>query len=168
MAARRPMTMVQARALPRWAEGLHALLVSLWAGGLVAVGYLAAPVLFHSLPENRMLAGMLAGEMFRMIGWFGLVSAGLLLVLAGWRDGWRAIKTLPFWLVVAMAACDAAGLFGIQPIMEALKAEAFPRDVMETLLRDRFATWHGVSSVVYMIQSLCGLGLVVTLRRGGR
>jgi hypothetical protein len=31
--------------------------ISLWVGGLWAVGYLAAPILFFSL-DNRMLAGL--------------------------------------------------------------------------------------------------------------
>ena len=35
-----------------------------------------------------------------------------------------------------------------------------PKDVMESLFRDRFATWHGISSVVYLIESLLGLALV--------
>jgi hypothetical protein len=36
---------------------------------------------------------------------------------------------------------------------------------MESVLRDRFAAWHGVSSVLYIIQSLLGAALVVLLGR---
>jgi hypothetical protein len=39
---------------------------------------------------------------------------------------------------------------------------------MESALRDRFVAWHGVSSVVYLIQSLLGLLLVILQGRGLR
>jgi hypothetical protein len=35
-------------------------------------------------------------------------------------------------------------------------------------LRDRFATWHGVSSILYLVQSVLGLWLVVWSGRGLR
>jgi hypothetical protein len=34
------------------------------------------------------------------------------------------------------------------------------------VFRDRFMTWHGVASVLYVIQSLLGLFLVVLHGRG--
>jgi hypothetical protein len=49
-----------------------------------------------------------------------------------------------------------------------LKLDALPREVMESVLRDRFATWHGVSSILYLVQSLLGLWLVVWSSRGLR
>jgi hypothetical protein len=58
--------------------------------------------------------------------------------------------------------------FGIQPLMVQLKADALPREVMESVLRDRFATWHGISSILYLAQSLLGLWLVVWANRGLR
>jgi hypothetical protein len=32
---------------------------------------------------------------------------------------------------------------------------------VESVLQDRFAAWHGVSSVLYVVQSVLGLVLVV-------
>jgi hypothetical protein len=52
--------------------------------------------------------------------------------------------------------------------MAQLKADALPRGVMESVLRDRFSTWHGVSSILYLIQSMLGLWLVVWSNRGLR
>jgi hypothetical protein len=49
--------------------------------------------------------------------------------------------------------------------MAALKEEAFPKQVMESVLRDRFSAWHGVSSVLYVIQSLLGAAMIVLLGR---
>lgn len=133
--------------------------LSLWVGGLWAIGYLAAPMLFYSL-SDRMLAGMLAGKMFAGIAWIGMACASWLILFRFVRFGGAALKQSYFWIVMLMFLLTLAGHFGIQPILAQLKEAALPKDVMQSLFRDRFATWHGVSSVVYLIQSLLGLALV--------
>lgn len=138
---------------------LAAWAVAIWVGGLWAVGYLAAPTLFYHL-DNRMLAGMLAGKLFAHIAWVGLVCGGWLLLYRLSRFGANALKQGFFWMVLLMLLLTAAQHFGIQPIMQQLKDQAMPKDVMESLFRDRFATWHGISSVIYLIESLLGLALV--------
>jgi hypothetical protein len=65
-----------------------------------------------------------------------------------------------------MALMTIASQFGIQPLMAQLKADAMPREVMESVLRDRFAAWHGISSILYLVQSLLGLWLVIWSGRG--
>lgn len=65
-----------------------------------------------------------------------------------------------------MLALTLAGEFGVQPLLESLKAQALPREVMESVLRDRFLTWHGVASALYVIVSILGLMLVVLHGRG--
>lgn len=132
---------------------------ALWVGGLWAIGYLAAPVLFYNL-DDRMLAGNLAGHMFRWIGWVGIVCGGWLLLHRLWRAGGGALRQKFFWIAAAMLLLTLGQMFGIQPVMQELKDLAMPRDVMESMFRDRFATWHGVSSAVYLVQSLLGLWLV--------
>lgn len=151
----------------RLAEGLYSIAISLWVGGLCAIGYLAAPVLFHELPD-RMLAGNLAGAMFTFVAYAGFACGGYLLVYLLFNRGWRAIKSSVFWIVLAMLALTVAGHFGIQPILVQIKAEALPRQVMESALRDRFATWHGISSGLYLLQSLLGLWLVLWQECGKR
>jgi len=130
-----------------------------------AIGYLAAPVLFASLGD-RQLAGMVAGKLFAWIGWVGLGSAAYLLIFLMARRGGQIFKSAVFWLVLLMALMTVASQFGIQPLMVQLKADALPREVMESVLRDRFAAWHGVSSILYLMQSLLGLWLVVWANRG--
>jgi hypothetical protein len=148
-------------------EGLYAAAITLWVGGMWAIGYFAAPVLFANLGD-RQLAGLVAGKLFALIGWVGLgVSAYLLLFLLV-RWGMQSVKRSVFWLVLAMALLTAASQFGIQPLMAQLKADALPREVMESVLRDRFAAWHGISSILYLLQSLLGLWLVVWSGRGLR
>jgi hypothetical protein len=139
--------------------------VALWVGGLWAIGYLAAPTLFYHM-DDRMLAGFLAGRMFTWIAFVGMVCGGWLLVHRFMRAGGAAFKQGFFWIALVMLLLTLAQHFGIQPIMQQLKDQALPQDVMKSLFKDRFAAWHGVSSVVYLIESLLGLALVA--KQGAR
>jgi hypothetical protein len=140
-------------------DGLAGTVLVLWIGGLWAIGYVAAPVLFASLGDKQ-LAGMLAGKLFEMMAWIGISAAVYLLIFRIARDGGAALKTLFFWVVVVMLVLTLTGLFGIQPIMQSLKDQALPHAVMQSVFADRFARWHGVSSILYLIQSALGLLLV--------
>ncbi len=144
-------------------DGLRNVLLTLWVGGLWVTGYMVAPLLFSSLPD-RMLAGMLAGKMFAAISWVGFVCGIYLLIDSANRSGTSALKEGFFWAVLLMLVLTAAGHFGIQPVIEHLKEEAMPRDVMQSVFQDRFRTWHGISSVVYLVESVLGLYLVVAKR----
>jgi hypothetical protein len=62
----------------------------------------------------------------------------------------------------------AASQFGVAPILAGLKEQALPKQVMESIFRDRFATWHGVSSGLYVIVSVLGAALVVAQGRSPR
>lgn len=151
----------------RLAEFLYLLSITAWVGGVWCVGYLVAPILFASLGD-RMLAGQLAGRMFETIGWVGLGAAAYIALFLLGRWGARGLRRGVFWLTVVMALLVAASQFGIQPLMAELKADAFPRDVMESIMRERFAMWHGVSSILYLVQSLLGAWLVAWSQRGLR
>jgi len=145
--------------MKRFPDLLAAWAITLWVGGLWAVGYLVAPALFYNL-DDHMLAGILAGKMFSRIAWVGLVCGSWLLLFRLNRFGGAVLKQGFFWIVLTMLILTVAQEFGIQPIMQQIKDQAMPKDVMESLFRDRFATWHGISSVVYLIESLLGLALV--------
>ncbi len=148
----------------RIADALQSILATLWVGGMWAIGYIVAPVLFSRLGD-RALAGLVAGKLFSLIAWIGIASAVYLLVFRLVRYGSAVFRQGVFWIVLLMLVLVCAGEFGIQPIMAALKEEALPKQVMESVLRDRFAAWHGVSSVLYIIQSLLGAAMVVLLGR---
>lgn len=145
-------------------DRLALLVVTAWVGGLWAIGYLAAPALFHALAGDRQLAGNLAGDLFTLIAYVGIASAFFLLMHRVARFGVTALKQGFFWAVVAMLLLTLAGHFGIQPLMAQLKAQALPADVMQSVFRDRFATWHGVASIAYLVQSLLGVVLVLRAR----
>ncbi len=138
---------------------LAAWALALWVGGLWAIGYLAAPVLFYHL-DDKMLAGRLAGHMFTWIALFGIAAAAWLMIFRLSRFGGQAFKQGFFWIVLVMLLLTLAQHFGIQPVLQHLKDQAMPQDVMQSLFKDRFAAWHGVSSVVYLVESLLGLVLV--------
>lgn len=150
--------------MSRLSEHLLVVLITLWAGALWSIGYIVAPTLFGML-SDRALAGNIAGRLFALLGWIGVGCAVYVLgfMLARWR--WRAFRNGLFWLVVAMLLATLASQFGIQPLMAQMKADAWPREVMDTVMRDRFATWHGVSSVLYLIQSVLALPLVLGVRK---
>lgn len=153
--------------MSRLAEALYQLAITLWVGALFAIGYLAAPTVFAHLAD-RALAGNLAGEMFKWVAWLGIACGAYLLLFLLARRGFGALKSSVFWLVLAMLGLTVAGYFGIAPILAQLKADALPRQVMESALRDRFATWHGISSGLYLVESLLGVALVLMQARGKR
>lgn len=144
----------------RLADGLCAISITLWAGGQWAIGYIAAPALFRRLAD-RTLAGELAGSLFAAIAWVGIACAAYLLLFLLLRRGRSVLGSSVWWIVVVMLLLVLAGHFGIQPILAQLKAQALPHAVMESVVRDRFAAWHGVSSILFLVQSLLGLWLVL-------
>ena len=147
------------------ADALQSIAATLWVGGMWAIGFIAAPLLFSRLPD-RALAGLIAGKLFALVAWVGIACAVYLLVFRIARSGAACLKQGVFWLTLVMLVLVLAGSFGVQPVMESLRAQALPKEVMESVLRDRFMTWHGVSSALYVIQSVLGLALVVLLGRG--
>jgi len=151
----------------RLSEHLLIVLVTLWVGAMWAVGYIVAPTLFAMIGE-RALAGNIAGRLFALVGWIALASAAYVLAFQFVRERWRALRSGLFWLVVVMVLMTLASQFGIQPLMAQMKADAWPREVMDSMLRDRFATWHGVSSILYLVQSVLGVFLAVGVRRLAR
>jgi hypothetical protein len=96
----------------------------------------------------------------------GIGCAAYLIVYRLARHGVQALRQLAFWVTLVMLALVAAGEFGVQPILASLKDQAGAREVMESVLRDRFAAWHGVASVLYLIVSALGLVLAVAAGRG--
>jgi uncharacterized membrane protein len=145
-------------------ESLALIGVTLWVGGLWAIGYMVAPTLFAALHDNKQMAGMLAGRMFQVIAYVGMGCGVYLLLFRLSRYGASALKQAFFWAALTMLLLTIGGHFGIQPIMESLKAQALPQEVMKSMFADRFSTWHGISSIVYLVESL--LGVVLVLKQG--
>ncbi len=141
------------------ADALYAIAITLWIGGLWTIGYIVAPTLFYTL-SDRVLAGALAGKLFTLIAYVGIGCAIYVMLYRIVWFGGRCFQHGIFWIVLVMLLLTLSGEFGVQPILAGLKHQALPREVMESLFRDRFATWHGVASVLYLIQSVLGVLLV--------
>lgn len=150
-----------------FADALQSIAVTLWAGGMWTIGFVVAPLLFARVPE-RALAGLLAGKLFTLTAYIGIVCALVLLLFRVARSGAAALRQGTFWVVLLMLALVLIGEFGVQPVLESLKAQALPKEVMASILRGRFDTWHGVASGLYVIESLLGLVLVVRQHHGVR
>ncbi len=135
-------------------------------GGLWAVGFLAVPVLFYAQPD-RQLAGMLAGQMFSLVAYLGMVSGTFLLVQRIGAAGRESFRDVLFWTVATMLLLTLAIQCGFQPIMTSLKQQALPLDVMHSAFAGRFSMLHHLSSTVYTIQSLLGIFLVTRIAKPG-
>lgn len=145
--------------MKRFWDGLASLTLVMWVGSMLALGAIAAPALFSAL-DDKQLAGMLAGKMFSVSAWVGIVAGIYLLIHSFLRDGARAFKTWFFWLVLIMWLLTLAGHFGIQPILQNLKNQALPLAVMQSVFADRFSQWHGISRILWIIQAVLGVLLV--------
>jgi len=135
-------------------EGVERLLLTVWVGGMWAVGYIVAPVLFHML--DRVQAGTVAGQLFSIMSYLGLVSGGLLLISLLLDRGkglllqWRG----PVLVVMLLVIC--VGQFILQPQMVALREAGLSGNNYHAFMR-----LHGVSQILFLIASLGGLALVL-------
>ena len=141
-------------------EDLQALAVTVWVGVLWTVGLMVAPTLFQFVPD-RVLAGSIAARLFTYTALLGMGCASYLLLFRLARFGSHAFRQAFFWVTLVMLALTLVGEFGVHPIVEAVRQQAFAAQVVEGVLRDRFATWHGVASVLYVAECVLGLGLTL-------
>jgi hypothetical protein len=143
---------------------LDGVALTLWGGSLWTVGYLAVPILFQAQPDKQ-LAGMLAGEMFRMQGFVGIACGLYLLLRDGVKFGKLSLRQPAFLAIALMFIITLVIQFGIQPLMAGLKSLALPLEVMQSAFADRFGMWHGISSILYLIESLLGLSTIYLFLR---
>lgn len=136
--------------------------LTLWVGGLWVIGYLVAPTLFAALPD-RMLAGEVAGRLFSSISWVGLASGALLLAIRLLPGGGAPRGSVV--VVVLMLLITLVGQFGLSPAMAELKQLAPGAIQPGHPGYASFAWLHGISSTLFLINSLLGLLLVVYPRR---
>ncbi|HEY1610593.1 MAG TPA: DUF4149 domain-containing protein [Paraburkholderia sp.] len=133
----------------------------LWVGSQLTIGYLVAPVLFTSL--DRMIAGSVAAQLFRIEGIAGVVIGILLLALSNVMSRRGAVDYRRLrWLIAGMLVCVLIGYFALQPFMNALRVGAMNAgmDIANSPYASRFGMLHGVSTVFYLIESVLGIALV--------
>jgi len=143
------------------------LIATFWVGMLWTVGFVVAPTLFSTL-SDRALAGTIAGGLFHMVAWLSLFSAAALAALtyqARRSEQLPSSKTV-FYLIAGMVLCTLVGYFGLQPTMASLR-EVLHATADATQLADvkkQFGILHGVSTAIYIVQSLLGAALILKIR----
>jgi hypothetical protein len=138
-------------------NALRSLFVVFWIGGLWVIGLLVAPVLFHE--AESAFAGRIAGLLFRDMAWVGIVAGLYILLHMLWVEGLRAVQTLEFWLILGMFALTLLNQFAVFPILAQAKSQV--HSAAEGVFGGGFQSWHAISSLIYLVQSLLGLFYVV-------
>ncbi|MFO7602385.1 MAG: DUF4149 domain-containing protein [Gammaproteobacteria bacterium] len=135
-----------------WSVGERVLL-TLWIGSLWTTGYLVAPVLFNVL--ERSVAGTVAGQLFTLVSYLGLLVIGILLVVAWIQQGCATWGSWRNRILLLMLVLVVVGQFVLQPMMAELKAAGLQADQT-----GQFARLHGLASILYLLNSILGLVLV--------
>jgi hypothetical protein len=131
-----------------------ALIAGLWAGLLLCIGAMAAPVAFAML--TRVEAGRFVGKLFEQEAYLSLALAVLLFMLERQRVRWadapsaRSVFSVNLMLVLGALFCTVAGYFAVQPMMTA--ARAGQGNVS-------FGVLHAVSSGFFLLKGLLILAL---------
>lgn len=137
---------------------LCALLTSLWLGMQVMAGYVAAPILFEQLGKQE--AGNIAGILFSINNYFCLLA---------WTVAWLVVrsnqnrslnnngKVAPKFIILLLLL-TASNQFLISPVIAAHKTGT--ENWLLSLLGGSFGMWHGISSIIYLVCSVLGLGLL--------
>lgn len=143
-------------------QRLTALLMAVWLG-LHLAGYVISYALFAALPP--MQAGMLAGKMFTVVAYVGLVTWFLVFVTAKSATSRSMSRSqVPRWSFFLLLLL-AANQFLITPVIEVLRSDRNGTNWLHSLLGGGFGIWHGTSYLVYMAGGVIGLFLCVRLLR---
>ncbi|MFT7414094.1 MAG: hypothetical protein ACI9FO_000750 [Methylophagaceae bacterium] len=134
------------------------LLLTLWVGSLLAIGYIAVPMAFANLGDV-ILAGNYAGQLFSAVNMLGLGCGTILLISKIVIHGKQALGFWRFWVVFVMLLLTVIFNFYLQPEIALVKHVIHLGD---NSLVDRFDLLHSISRELYIVLSLLGLALVVS------
>lgn len=99
-----------------------------------------------------MQAGEIAGILFHIISWLGLIIWGILFLTHT-----KILTRLQTILLCTLLLSVAINQFLIAPVIEALKYGH--EDWLLSLLGGSFGMWHGISSIVFMTTALLSTAL---------
>lgn len=131
-------------------------LAGIWLGMQVMAGYVAAPVLFKSLPKLQ--AGVIAGELFNVVSYAGLVIWALVYFVGKRAAAVRNVQSINGKLIAVLWLGLAANQFLVTPVIEAHKTQT--TNWLLSLTGGSFGMWHGISSLIYMICAILALVLI--------
>ena len=131
------------------------LILTIWIGGMWTVGYLVAPTLF-SMIDERAIAGSIAGRLFTVMSYIGLISVLLLLSSLLFNSGMQILQSWRSWVLLGMLLIIIIGEFVLQPKMSAIRESGLQGDDAA-----QFARLHIAASILFLVNSIAGLVLVV-------
>jgi hypothetical protein len=124
-------------------------LLTLWAGSLWAVCFIAAPTVFATLPEKH-LAGQVVGRLFHIETWLGVIAAALLIGLLTARKMLTSSRTA-LLLILLTAASPLISELVVGPMMDQARAA---NDMAS------FGRLHGVSAALFLTACVGAFALV--------
>ncbi len=130
------------------------ILLTIWVGGMWAIGYIVAPVLFKMLDKS--VAGNVAGQLFSIMSYIGIFCAVALIIIVIMKQGF-SYQHWQLLTLVGMLVLVLIGQFVLQPMMTELKAAGLSGDNAA-----QFGKLHGISSVLFLVNSIAGLALVIS------
>jgi len=131
------------------------LITTAWVGSLWTIGYLVAPTLFKTLSDAS-LAGTIAGSLFKVEAWLSIVCGLALIAIALVQR-----QKIPS-MVLGMMLCAVLGYFVLHPYMASFRALG----LTDPDAKWEFGVLHGISSGIYLMQSILGAMLILG-RLGG-
>ena len=99
-----------------------------------------------------MQAGEIAGVLFHIVSWSGLIIWGILFLTHT-----KILTRLQTILLCTLLLSVAINQFLIAPVIDALKYGY--EDWLLSLLGGSFGMWHGISSIVFMATALLSTAL---------
>ncbi len=139
------------------------ILLTLWVGGMWFAGYVVAPVLFQLLDKST--AGNVAGQVFSVTSYLGLFCGLFLLLSLLFGPAEDHSGRFRLWVIIVMLSVIIIGQFVLAPMMVEIKQAGINAGTENAT---SFARLHGVSSVLYLVNSVLGLVLVAIGIRPGR
>lgn len=134
---------------------LQRVVIALWAGSIWTVGFLAAPLLFASLPSHA-LAGMAARQLFMGVEYLG-TGCGLILLGSLWAGDMTGQRRAAAGLVSVMLIVTVVSLLVIDPWLDNVRLADGARS-------SPFLWAHALASLTYGV--LCLLALLLVVRSG--
>lgn len=128
-------------------------IAALWAGIMIGVGYVFAPVLFQLMPASRQFAGSITGQALTITAYVSMAAGVIIMLAIRYLNNRAGFSTpnAPLILVIAALFLAIFGQFVLFP--EIVQA----RDFGNTRLS--FSALHAISNIVYLVQILVILAL---------
>ncbi|MDX2469937.1 MAG: DUF4149 domain-containing protein [SAR324 cluster bacterium] len=141
---------------------LYQITLSLWLGGMVAIGFVATPPLFKNLGIDK--AAEVTGLIFPIFFPYCLVLTILARFLFGlaYRDVAVKSRKWILGLLVGSIVLAAVQHFFIFPKAEALRDQVgvFADTLKTDPVRKQFGMYHGISNGVNLLLMLSATGLI--------